>query len=291
MKSSKLWKIIWIIGIYAILAIILYLVVLYKVEWEHKDLNTYLYFYDCHGNICTSTTKQTNYYNKILCENNICPYITDIINNNLVLKTEDKAWIYNYIDDKIVNNQYRNYIYIGNDLFIVTDNNFKRGIINLSNETIVKPTYEYIADYNNGFISYKQNDLYGIDTPEEINKVAAEFEDIILINDKLYAGIKDNQYKIYFYDKTNNQNDLTYNYIYVYTDVILVSNNNKIDILTTDLNSTLLMKIDTFYKYTTEKERDSLNLSSDGEFIYFDVFTSEKEYKSYKYNILTKKLV
>ena len=61
--------------------------------------------------------------------------------------------------------------------------------------------------------------------------------------------------------------------------------------MTIDLKSTLLMKINTFYVYQTEKERNSLNLRSDGVYIYFDVFTNENEYTSYKYDIATKRLV
>ena len=50
------------------------------------------------------------------------------------------------------------------------------------------------------------------------------------------------------------------------------------------------MKINTFYEYTTEKERKSLNIYSDDENIYFRVFINESEYTTYKYNIESKKL-
>ena len=50
------------------------------------------------------------------------------------------------------------------------------------------------------------------------------------------------------------------------------------------------MKINSFYNYTTEKERESLNFRIDGEDIIFDVFTSESEYTSYKYNVMNKKI-
>ena len=54
MRSSKIWRIIWIVGIYAVLVLILLLVIDYKVRWESKDLNTYLYFYNCNNNLCAS---------------------------------------------------------------------------------------------------------------------------------------------------------------------------------------------------------------------------------------------
>ena len=44
MKKNNLWRVIWIVGIYAVLVLILYLVIMYKVKWEDKDLHKYLYF-------------------------------------------------------------------------------------------------------------------------------------------------------------------------------------------------------------------------------------------------------
>ena len=73
--------------------------------------------------------------------------------------------------------------------------------------------------------------------------------------------------------------------------IIVVSYNKKIDILDDKLSSLLLMKIDTFYDYTTGQERDSLNIYSDDNFIYFKVFISENEYNEYRYDIYNKKLL
>ncbi|MBQ2873155.1 MAG: WG repeat-containing protein [Bacilli bacterium] len=289
--SSKIWKIIWISGIYILLFIILYLVVIYKVEWEDKDLNTYLYFYNCNHELCSSTTKQDDYYSKIVCENNVCPYIESVIGNNLILRKENNSWIYNYITDKIINNSYIDYRYIGHDMFVVTNDTNNQGVINLSGEILVSPKYDYIDDYNNGIISYKKDNLFGIDTVDNIYQVSNDYEDIVLINDKIFAGRKDNIYHLYSYNDVNNENANKYNFVYAYEDIILVANNKKIDILDTKLNSTLLIKIDSFYEYTIEKERDSLDIYVDEGILYFNVFISETEYTTYKYNISTKKLV
>ena len=121
--------------------------------------------------------------------------------------------------------------------------------------------------------------------------IDAEYEKIILINDKMFAGMKNNLYKIYSYENVNLVGENQYNYVYVYKDIILVINNKKIDILSDNLKSTLLMKIDTFYEYSIEKERDSLNIIVDDENIYFDVFLEDEKVVKYKYNILNKKLV
>ena len=288
--SSKIWKITWVSGIYIILLLILYLVVTYKVEWEHKDLNTYLYIYDCNHNLCSSATLQKQYYSKVLCEKDVCPYISDIIDDTLILNYDNKSFIYNYENGNVVNNKYVSYRHSGNNKFIVMDDTDNYGVINLKGDVLVPTRYEYIDDYIDGFISYRKNNLYGIESLDEKYKVDAKYEDVVLINNKIFAGRKDNLYHLYSYDALDNENANKYNYVESFNNVIFVVNNKKIDILNANLDSTLLMKINTFYEYTTEKERESLNLYSDGSYIYFDVFTSESEYISYKYDIKNKKL-
>ena len=291
MKSSKIWKIIWVVGIYSILGLILYLVILYKVEWEDKDLSTYLYFYDCNNTLCTSTTKQNDYYNKIKCEKDICPYITAKINENVILKNENKSWIYNYITDTIVNEKYIDYKIIENNQFIVTDTNNNQGIIDIDGTVIVEPKYSNINNYNNGFISYIKDNKHGLQSIDEKHLVEATYEDIVLINDLIFSGKKENIYKIYNMDNSEYSEE-NYNYIYAYSDIIIVANNKKIDILTTDLKSTLLMKIDTFFEYKTEKERESLNIHiEDDKYISFTVYINETEYQEYKYDVYSKKLI
>lgn len=290
-KSSNLWRIIWVIGIYAILTLILYLVVLYKVQWEHKDLNTYLYLYDCNQNLCTSTIQQDNYYNKILCEDDNCPYITSVIDNIVILKNNSKSWIYDYISGKNINDTYNDYRYLRDDMFIFTDSYNKQGVLNLTDGILVQSEYDYIDDYKYDLISYKKDGLFGIDSLNDKKDVETLYQDIVLINDELFAGKKDNSYYIYSFDNVVDNDENKYNYVYSYDDIIFTFSNNKIDILNVKLDSLLLMKINTFYGYTTEKERGSLNFYFDGENLSFNVFTDENEYTEYKFNLREKKLV
>lgn len=291
MKSSKMWRIIWIVGIYALLALILYLVIIYKVQWENKDLNTYLYLYDCSHNLCSSTTVQDDYYNKLLCEDGRCPYISDIIGNNLILRRDNTSWLYNYINGDIISDNYLDYRYIGHDMYVVSDESNNYGVIDGNDNEIVKLEYKYIDSYNNGFISYVDGNLYGIVSTDGKYKIKPIYNDVVLINEKIFAGMKENIYHLYSYDNADNDNANTYNFVYAYDGIVFVINNKKVDILDTNLNSTLLMKINTFYEYTTEKERDSLEIYTDEEYIYFKVFTNETEYINYKYSIKEKKLV
>lgn len=292
MKKDKVWKAIWIIGIYAILVTILYLVILYKVEWEDRDLNTYLYFYDCSNNLCTSSSKQDKYYSRFLCKNDTCPYITNIFGNNLVLRYEDNSLIYDYVSGKIINDTYNKYRYLDNEMFVVSDNSSKKeGIINLKGKILVDLKYDYIDNFDGNLISFKQNNLFGIDTIDGLNKVTASFEDIVLIDNEKYAGMKNNVYSIYSFIDNQPLYSSTYDFVASFNGLVFVVNNNKVDILTSSLNSTLLIRIDAFYSYKTEKERDSLNLHSDGNYIFFDIYNNEYELTSYKYDIDNKKLV
>ena len=292
MKSSKIFKIIWVSGIYLILLVLLYLIIEYKVKWEHKDLNTYLYLYDCGDDLCSSTTIQEEYYSKILCEDNICPYIIQIVDDNLILKRNDRLWLYNYKTDKITNDKYVYYRYIDNNMFVVGDNTGNYGIIDKDNSLILDIKYKYIDNYENGYISYIENNLYGILKKDDNSfKINPKYNDVILINDKIFAGLENNTYQLYSYDNIDDSNSNKYDYVYAYDDVILVIKNKKIDILNNKLNSTLIMKIDSFYNYTTEKERDSLNIYSDGKNLYFRVYSNENEYVDYVYNIKSKKLI
>ena len=289
-RSSKIWKILWISGIYLILGIILYLVILYKVKWEYKDLNTYLYFYDCGHNLCSSDNNVSNYYSKVLCEDDICPYIQHINGNMLVLQNNNKSFIYNYIKGNVVNDKYNEYRYIGNDMYVVNDENFNYGIIISEGEILLDLKYMFIDEYTNGIISYIDNNLYGIISVDGKYDIEPNYEDIVLINDKIFAGKKDNIYQIYSYNNEISDYSNKYNFIYAYNDVIITFKDKKIDILNSNLNSILVMKIDSFYEYITEKEKGSLDIYCDGEYIYFDVFINENEFTSYKFDLINKKL-
>ena len=292
MKSSKVWKIIWIVGLYAILICMLYLVILYKVKWEHKDLNTYLYFYNCNGDLCTSTSALDDYYNRILCEDDNCPYIDMIIDQNIILKRNNVSWIYNYVTGKIVNDDYSYYRYIGDNKYVVGDETNQYGVIDVDGNVLVSVKYNFIDEYKNDYISYRDNaGMYGIIRTTDEYKINANYEDIVLVNNKIFAGRKNNIYQLYSYTDPDSESSNKYDYIYAYKDIILVVNNRKIDILNSNLKSTLLMKIDSFYSYTTEKERSSLKIHTDNNNIYFRVFLNENEYTEYTYNVVSKKLL
>lgn len=291
MKKNNLWRIIWIVGIYAILLTILYLVIIYKVKWENKDLNTYLYFYNCSDKLCTSVTEQNDYYSKILCENNTCPYITQILKDNkIILSNKTTKWIYDYKEDKIINKEYIDYKYI-NDYIIITSKDNLQGIMDQENNIVITPAYKEITNYQNGYLTYKENNLYGIINQDKNIIIEPSYEDVIYIDDILFAYKLDNSYYIAEYNTNQLVNNIPYNYIFAYKNNILVINNNEINILDNKLETKLLMKIKTYYSYNREGERKSLNIKTDDNYIYFTVFIDEEKYINYKYDYKSNKLI
>ena len=291
MKKNNLWRVIWIVGIYAVLILILYLVVMYKVKWEHKDLNTYLYFYDCSNDLCTSTYEQSDYYSSLLCEDDICPFIKEKYNDILVLSDGTKHSIYNYTSGEIISNNYTNYRLLNDENYIVMDVDGKNGVINSSGDLIVELINDEIIDYDNGFLAYKNNNKYGIVNNDNLISIDAKYDDVVLINDKIFAYKENDKYYIASYDSELPISTNSYDYIYSTDDMIMTFNENKVDILGIDLKSRLLIKIDSHYKYTEEKERDSLNIYKRDNFIYFNVYTEENKFIQYVYDLKNKRLI
>lgn len=291
MKNNNLWKVIWIIGIYAILVVILYLVVKYKVKWEYLDLNKYLYFYNCSNELCTSQNEPvTSYYNRLLCEDEKCPSIKEINDNHtVILSNENHSWIYNYYEDKLINNNYHDYHYLSNGFYSVTNDKNKQGIINLDNQVIVEPLYDAIIEFKDNLFVYKDNGKYGIKGVGDVYfDVSPQYQMAMLINNKYFAYLEDNKYNIVSYESM--QVVKTYNYLFSVKDIIIATNEKIIDILDSDLNSKLIMKIPSLYDYTIEKERDSLKIHSNDDYIYFNVVYEENKYKTYKYDFNSGKI-
>ena len=133
--------------------------------------------------------------------------------------------------------------------------------------------------------------MYYIKNITDDTELIASENELILINDKLYGYVEDNNYFIASYDTKNKVNDNSYNYMFSYEDIILTVNDKKIDIMNTDLKSTLIMRITTYYDYAIEKERDSLNIKVRDDILYFNVRNEDEKYTSYKYDIKNKKIL
>lgn len=292
MKKINLWHIIWIVGIYLVLVAILYLVVIYKVKWQDKDLSTYLYFYKCSENLCSTTNPVNEYYSFIKCENDICPYIKEKNDDILVLKSNDKEYIYNFRNGAIINDKYDNYLLVDDGKYFVAKYNGKMGVIDVDGEIVVPFEYEEILDYKDGMIIYANGNKEGITSVNSDNKVNVEaiYDNIILINDKYYAYKADDGYIINNYSNNTPANNLVYDYIHAYKDIIFVSINNQIDILDSNLSSKISNKITTYYTYKKGEERDTLRIKHDNNLFHFSIYNENNEYTNYIYDIKNKKI-
>ena len=290
MKNNNLWRIIWIVGIYAVLVLILYLVILYKVKWENKDLNRYLYIYDCNDSICTTDNKVTPYIASILCENDVCPYIKEKRENILMIYGKTKEYIFDLKSNQIISDSYNNYAFSQNDDIYIASKNNLYGVIDKGGNILVDFTYDKIIDYKDGFVLYEKNGKYGIDNPSTGIKIAADYDKLILISGSLYGYFKDNEYFIASYISEEPVNNSIYDYIYAYKDVLLVSKNNQIDILDTNLKSKLIMKINTYFPYTKEQERATLKPKGSGNTLKFSIYTDDDNYTEYIYDLKASKL-
>lgn len=283
-KRNLVWKIIWIGGIYLILIAILYLVITYKVKWENKDLNKYLYFYNCTNELCTSDIEPEDYYNRLVCKDRICPYIIEKNGNDLILNDNNNIYIYNYIEDKVINNEYKNYSFMNNNYVLVSNELDKKGIIKLDGTIIQDLTFDDIIDYQNDYIIYKNNNYYGIKNINTGINIENQYNDVKYINNNYFAAKKDNIYHIYDYSN-NIINNNEYDYVYSYKGFVLTINNNKIDILDANLRSVLLKRITTYYKYNNETEQGSLKIKGENDYIIFNVVNENNQAIIYKYNV------
>ena len=291
MNNKNLWRIIWVVGIYAVLVLILFLVIRYKVRWEDQDSNKYLYIYDCGETICSTETKVDTYIASIVCEDKVCPYIKEVSGNNIILTGKEKGYIFNLMSKKIINDNYLDYFFTSDgEAYIAVNSVNKYGVIDKDGNILVDFNYDKINDYKYELVLYTQDNMMGIDKRAGETVVELGNEKLNLFNDKLYIYIKDNEYYVNAYATKLPSNNSIYNYIYPYKDILLVSINNQIDVLDINLKSKLIMKINSYYPYTREGERTSLNPKGINNLLKFTVFTDDDNYTDYMYDIKSGKL-
>lgn len=285
MKKDNIWRMVWIVGIYVILLFIFYLVVVYKVKWENRDLNRYLYFYDCSGKLCTTDNKVPSYYASIVCPNRECPYIKESRGNFVILSNNKKEYLYNYHDKKVINDKYNTYSFAtGNDYYIVSDDSGMYGIINIEGEPIVDVSYELITDYDDGYLAFKANDKYGIYNKEKNISIDPVYDKVLLINSKYFSFVKDDEYYIASYESREPINDITYNYLYPYNGAILTIRNGEVNIIDYDLRSRIDSPIPCFFPYTKESERATLKIKAHDNQLEFAIKNEEQNYDYYSFH-------
>ena len=290
MKKINWWKLVWVLGVYIILGLILYLVIEYKVKWESLDTNKYLYFYDCESNLCTSTTKVGSYYSRYIYKKD-SPYIISYDDETAIINDNGKYLVYDYKNDKVISKSYDWYKYLfynGNTYFIIRGNN-KVGIIDNQGSMVVNNIYDNIALENN-MLKVSNNSLYGLLDSDFNIYLDIEYQ-YVEVNGENVIIEKDNKYSLLSLSKEV----IGSGYLYISkvddSNYLVIDKDNKIDIVNNKLESNLIMIINGSLDYSNTNNIDTLNIRFEDNIMLFDVLSSDKEGITYRYDIVSKKLV
>ena len=191
-RKINIFRIIWVTGVFLLLITILLMVMDYKINYQYLEEN-YLYFYNCNNSVCTARVKDgitnSNLYSTYECGYEQCPTIKEVIEDSyVILEHENKNILYDFINDKIISDEYEEYISILDNYFIVTKNNYQ-GMIDKDNKMVINVSYDQLGyekdglllGYDLGKIIAKKNDLYGIISIKDgsiIEKIETTEEDI-----------------------------------------------------------------------------------------------------------------
>ena len=173
MKEKKINfpKIIWITSIFALLIVILIMVMDYKINYEYSNSgNNKIYFYNCEGEICTSSKKlNKELYSEYICYT-ACPQYKGTINEDYaLLKNENGYILYNYKEGLKIAEDYNEYKFLNDQYIIVTKNN-KEGVIDSNHNITLEVKYTQIGYYKNSKLTgyntkdviVKSDNVYGI---------------------------------------------------------------------------------------------------------------------------------
>lgn len=177
-----------------------------------------------------------------------------------------------------------------NSALVVKNENNKYGVIDFEGNVLVDFNYNRITDYKDEYVAYAENNQIGIINTKRNIDIKPAYQNVQLVNDNLYTYLEDGKYYIASYDTELPANNEKYDYIYAINNVLIVINNKKLDIMDASLNYKLLLKVDTFYEYTKEQERESLNIYAENNLVHFDVINEEGQVIKYIYDIKNNKL-
>lgn len=290
MKKINWWKLVWVFGVYVILGLILYLVIEYKVKWESLDTNKYLYFYECEGKLCTSTTNVGSYYSRYTYKKD-SPYIVNYDGDSAIINDNGKYLIYDYKNDKVVDNNYDWYEYLlyNNNTYYIFKANNKMGIIDNQGSVVVNNIYDNIVLVGD-MLRVSNNSLYGLLDDSFNIFLDVEYQYIDVNGDNVIIE-KDNTYSLLSSSKEVIGSDYLSISRIDSSSYLVIDKDNKIDIVNNKLESNLIMIIDGTLDYSDTNNIDTLNIRYENNIMLFDVLSSDNEGITYKYDIVNKKLV
>lgn len=172
-KKINIPKLMYISSIFALLIVILIMVMDYKINYQYSLPSEKLYFYDCDGSLCTTTTKpkDVNVYSLYDCMYSGCPKYKKIIYDDYALLEDKKNSyiLFNYKTGTTITADYNSYEFI-NVNYIIVEKNKKYGVIDIEENITVSVLYDQIGyhekkiltGYNTNSIIAKKNNKYGI---------------------------------------------------------------------------------------------------------------------------------
>lgn len=171
-------------------------------------------------------------------ENTIFNPIYD--NKFIVLKENNKVFIYDYRLNIITSEYYDEIIDKKDNYFIVKSNNHTC-LIDIEGNNLIPCDYDEIiinSKYNN-LVKVKLNDKYGIyDIKNNLLLIDTIYEELDITDINYYKVYKDNLW--YVIDKNNNIITNGYSYIYPFNKGFIALIDNKLEILKYSLNEELL---------------------------------------------------
>lgn len=290
MKKINWWGLVWVLGIYIILGLILYLVIEYKVKWESIDTNKYLYFYDCNNKLCTSTTKVASYYSRYTYKKD-SPYIVNYNEGTAIINDNGKYLVYNYREDKVLDSNYEwyDYLFYNNNVYFMVKSNNKIGIIDIYGNLVLSSIYDNI-EISGNMLKIGNNGLYGLLDSNFNSYLDVEYQYVNINGDNIIIE-KDNTYSLLSFNKEVIGSDYLYITSVDNSNYLVIDKDNKIDIVNSKLESNLIMVIDGYLDYSDTNNIDTLSIRFENNIMLFNVLISDNEGITYKYDIINKKLV
>lgn len=317
MRKLKIWRIVWVSGIFLILIVILIAVVEYKVKFEHTNQgNISLYIYHCtsednHNSLCTTTNQNNIGENQLIstytCNGNSCPTLGSILsiqNQIITLVNQDKSLIlYDAKNNKTINSGSLEYhILTKSDHnilgYVVKNNDNKYGLIASDGSTLTEPIYDKLGslnentleDYNDTHITAVKDGLYGV-IDITTGKIIIDFKyNELHISGSAILTVQDNLlYPISTDEKYLLVNG--YNYIYGYDNIYVVIKDKKLNILDNNEKNLIITPIEISEDYLYNDPTTHANIQTyQSENIIHILIKKDNEYIEYQYNINDHKL-
>jgi len=214
-------------------------------------------------------------------------YNNDLIENiygdkNIILSENNKVFIYDFVDDKVISGLYDDIIIQLEDSLFVVKNNNQYGIINCDGIEIVSASFDEI-DFNNIYynkLKVKKDNLYGLmDISSGIVLLEPKYEMINIDSDKYYSVFKEG----FWYILDGNENFLTngYSYTFAFNKGFIAVVDNNLKILKYSKEHEELLNEVVIPIYDVE---EGFKVYKNSSYIYIEVYNNEETIK-YEYNV------